>query len=239
MFLAMNQSRQTPEDHIYQQLRTAIVEHRIRPATRLPEDALSSAFGVSRTGIRKVLQRLALERLVTLRRGRGAEVSEPTVKQAQDVFAARTLVECHILDNVIDNAADTDLGALKAIIAKEHAAQDRGDYSEAIKYSGEFHVQLVRIAGNDLITSYVEQLTSLSSLIIAVYGSPAGASCDCGGHAELLKLIAGGDKAKAQTWMSEHLKAIESSLTFEPHSGEPPDFMTLFGPPSSGQSQQA
>ena len=232
----MRQARQTSEDRIYEQLRTAIVEHRIRPTTRLPEDALGSAFGVSRTGIRKVLQRLSLEQLVTVRRGRGAEVSEPTVKQAHDVFAARTLVECQILDEVIDAAVEADIDRLHAIIAKEHTARDQDNHSQAIKYSAEFHVRLVEIADNALITSYVEQLTSLSSLIIAVYGSPAGASCDCGGHATLVELVAGGEKHKAKTWMREHLRAIESSLDFEAQADESPDFMQLFGQSMANQS---
>ena len=60
------------DDAIYQALWEAIVEHRLSPGARLPEDALAGAFGVSRTMIRRVLQRLALEQLVTLRTHRGA-----------------------------------------------------------------------------------------------------------------------------------------------------------------------
>ena len=44
------------DESIYQALMTAIVEHQLPPGSRLPEEALSEVFGVSRTGIRKVLQ---------------------------------------------------------------------------------------------------------------------------------------------------------------------------------------
>ena len=47
------------DEPIYQALLTAIVEHQLPPGSKLPEEALSEVFGVSRTGIRKVLQRLA------------------------------------------------------------------------------------------------------------------------------------------------------------------------------------
>jgi DNA-directed RNA polymerase specialized sigma54-like protein len=47
------------DDHIYNSLVKAIVEHRLLPGSKLPEEALAETFGVSRTGIRRVLQRLA------------------------------------------------------------------------------------------------------------------------------------------------------------------------------------
>ena len=37
---------------VYQALLTAIVEQRLPPGSRLPEEALAIAFGISRTGIR-------------------------------------------------------------------------------------------------------------------------------------------------------------------------------------------
>ena len=46
------------DERIYQDILEAIVEHRLTPGTRLPEDTLAETFGISRTGIRKVLQRL-------------------------------------------------------------------------------------------------------------------------------------------------------------------------------------
>ncbi|MFP3335598.1 GntR family transcriptional regulator, partial [Pseudomonas sp. SIMBA_064] len=58
----------------------AIVEHQLPPGSKLPEEALSGVFGVSRTGIRKVLQRLAAVQMVTLTPKRGAQVSTPGVE---------------------------------------------------------------------------------------------------------------------------------------------------------------
>ena len=44
------------DESIFQALMTAIVEHQLLPGSKLPEEALAEVFGVSRTGIRKVLQ---------------------------------------------------------------------------------------------------------------------------------------------------------------------------------------
>ncbi|EGH33458.1 transcriptional regulator GntR, partial [Pseudomonas syringae pv. japonica str. M301072] len=66
LFLTPSTDEKGRDEQIYQHVLEAIVEHRLAPGTRLPEDALADVFEISRTGIRKVLQRLALERLVTL-----------------------------------------------------------------------------------------------------------------------------------------------------------------------------
>ncbi|MEC9482925.1 MAG: GntR family transcriptional regulator, partial [Halomonas sp.] len=87
-------------DTIYRTISDAIIEHRLRPGARLREDALAEVFGVSRTGIRKILQRLALEHLVTLTPRRGASVTRPTAEEARDVFAARQMVECGVMEAV-------------------------------------------------------------------------------------------------------------------------------------------
>ena len=68
------------DEAIYRNLYAAIVENHLEPGTKLPEDTLAEAFAVSRTSIRKVLQRLAYERLVDIRLNRGATVAQPTVK---------------------------------------------------------------------------------------------------------------------------------------------------------------
>lgn len=70
---------QDKDESIYQALMTAIVEHQLPPGSKLPEEALAEVFAVSRTGIRKVLQRLAAVQLVTLTPKRGAHVTSPSV----------------------------------------------------------------------------------------------------------------------------------------------------------------
>jgi len=122
-----------------------------------------------------------------------------------------------------------DREALEELIDREQTARKADDQSSAIKYSADFHVRLMAVADNELIRTFVEQLSSLSSLIIAVYGSPSSVGCDCGEHDELLKLIESGNVTEAEGWMDHHLRQIEASLNFIEEREQAPDFETLFG----------
>ncbi|MCP6629432.1 GntR family transcriptional regulator, partial [Klebsiella pneumoniae] len=91
-------------------------EHQLLPGSRLPEEALAEVFGVSRTGIRKVLQRLNAVQMVTLAPKRGAQVASPTVEEAREIFRTRALLEVANLPDVIARCQPPHLAALEAII---------------------------------------------------------------------------------------------------------------------------
>lgn len=222
------------DEEIYRAVSEAIVEHRLSPGDRLPEDALAEAFDVSRTGIRKVLQRLALERLVTIQANRGASVARPSPGEARDVFEARRLVECGLMDAIADNMTEEDLGELHQLVRDERQAQAEGDQRKAIQLSAAFHTRLARVGRNEPVSEFVGQLALRSSLVIAVYGSADSVGCDCGDHGEVLELLEAGEKEQARAWMSGHLRHIEHSLRFEAGSDGTPDFKAIFGRRAGG-----
>ncbi|WP_418646976.1 GntR family transcriptional regulator [Thauera butanivorans] len=200
------------DEAVYRNLYAAIVENHLEPGTKLPEDTLAEAFGVSRTSIRKVLQRLAHERLVDIRLNRGATVAQPTVKEARDIFAARRIVECGVMALVVAKATPAGLDALRDIVRREHEAEARGDRREAIYLSGEFHVALSRVSENEAVAEILAGLVSRSSLVISTYGAPMAGSCRHSEHDAVLELIAAGDAEGARTWMERHLKDVERTV---------------------------
>ncbi|KAA0017259.1 GntR family transcriptional regulator [Salinicola corii] len=214
---------------IYQQIREAIVEHRLKPGARLREDALAEVFGVSRTGIRKILQRLALEYLVTLTPRRGASVSRPTIEEARDVFAARQLIECQLMPWVSRRLQPADARALREMATSERQALRAGEQSRAIQLSAQFHQRLAELSGNTPLAEFVERLCSRSSLILAVYGASGHLGCESHDHDELVTLLEAGREERAVAFMQRHLKAIEASLSIEESTDEAPDLRQIFG----------
>ena len=67
------------DQEMYERMVSAILDHRLAPGTKLVEDRLAAAFGVSRTRVRPVLVRLANEQVVTITPNRGAAIAQPTV----------------------------------------------------------------------------------------------------------------------------------------------------------------
>lgn len=216
------------DDCIYNSLVKAIVEHRLLPGSKLPEEALAETFGVSRTGIRRVLQRLAAVQLVTQLPKRGAQVATPGQDEAANVFQTRKMLECANLPQVVTHCKEEHLLAMAELVAQEQQAHRDQDGAAAIRLSAAFHVQLQAIAGNQVLTEMVSLLTLRSSLVIAVYGSPWQQGCRCHDHGDLLGLLRDKDSVALADHMARHFDDIVANLRFDHGANETPDFARIF-----------
>lgn len=213
---------------VYQKLLRAIVEHKLEPGVRLPEDKLSEAFGISRTGIRKVLQRLAIERFVVIEPNRGAQVNEPSRKEAIDVLESRILIEPLLITDILKHWNDTQSCYFRSLVSQEHKAEHQGDLAASIQLTARFHYELARLSNNAVLAELIEQLCLRSSLVIAAFGSKSSVNCECGSHSEIIDLLDSGELIKAQAWMVHHLELIKDSLNLDSKTKQPINFQQLF-----------
>lgn len=217
------------ENFIWQSLMTAIVEHQLPPGSKLPEEALAEVFGVSRTGIRKVLTRLATVQMITMTPRRGAFVAHPGVEESKAIFTTRKMIECANLSQVLEHLQPPHLVGLEKIVALEEEAHQRHDGAAAIRHSAAFHIQLQAISGNAVLTDIITTLAQRSSLVIAAWGAPWQRGCRCDDHDQLIALLRKKALPALSDAMAHHFDHIVSSLRFE-RSGETlPDFARLFG----------
>lgn len=216
------------DERIYQQILKAIVEHQLPPGSRLPEDRLSEAFAVSRTGIRKVLQRLALEHFVVIEKNKGAHVNNPSEKEAVEVLDSRILIEPHLMPTLLIKWDPAQSQRFRTMVKEEKLAEKENQLADAIQLTARFHYELAKLSGNQVLANFVEQLCYRSSLILAAYGTRGSVSCDCGDHFQLIDILDQGDEDKAHSWMLHHLKHIKSSLILESKEERHINFQQLF-----------
>lgn len=202
----------TPRDRMVQALSQAIHEHHLAPGTKLGEDELSDVFSVSRTVVRSALQSLAHENLVELKRNRGAFVARPTIREAREVFEARALLEPRTARSAAERMTDEGLAILDAHIEAEHKALAEGEAGKALRLSGQFHIEISRLADQTIIATFIEQLIARSSLIIALYWQRQSALCEKHAHHALMQAFRTCDGKEAEALMTSHLVDIVSAL---------------------------
>ena len=222
------------ENEIYERMVEAILDHRLPPGTKLVEDRLATAFGVSRTRIRPVLVRLANEQIVTLTPNRGATVAQPTQAEAREVFEVRRMIEPTLITCFIARASADDIALLSQCIAHEEAAQRAGDMRRAIRLSGDFHLHIANVSQHQTLGRILRELVSRTSLILMAYRTNAQPQsdadrCGCLEHRALLDAIRLRDARQAAHLMAEHLVQLESQLKFSQANVEAPDLLSLFG----------
>lgn len=203
-------------EEIYRSVFDAIVDHRLLPGTQLKEDILCDIYGVGRTRIRKVLSRLAADNIVDLLPNRGAFVAHPTVDQAKEVFRARRVIEGHLIRAAAQSDGVSARKILRRHLELEQGAREQEQQSTAIRLCGHFHLVLADLADSPLMSRFLRELVSRTSLIVAVYEAQNAEGCEMDEHKALAEAVISGRAADAEALMTAHLDGIERRLNLQP-----------------------
>lgn len=197
----------TRTEKVHHALRNAIIEQRLAPGSRLPEDAIGESFGTSRTIAREALGRLAVEGLVELIPNRGAFVANPSLEDGRGIFTVRRALERAMVLELAGKIDGASAARLREMVGREAALAARND-AEAIRLAGEFHLTLAKMTGNPLLLRYVTETVSRCSLVLAMYGRPHSADCGAREHSAIVEALIAGDFEGAAAHMDAHIAEV-------------------------------
>ncbi len=203
------------ENEVYRILSELLLSAAFPAGERLGERDLASVLGVSRERVRKVLQRLGAERLVTLIPNRGAFVATPSLESARSVYDARRMLEAGLVRSLARTIMPVQVDSLRTHLRLEQEAARAGDRARAVQLSGAFHLQLAALAGNEFIAGYMQELVSRTSMLVAFHeaGAPA---CGVHEHEDIVEALARRDAEGAARLSDAHLSLIETRLKVHP-----------------------
>ena len=201
--------------HIVEALTRAIVEHRLRPGTKLAEQKLADHFGVSRTLVRQALFQLSRHRLIRMEPQRGAFVASPSVDEARQVFAVRRMLEAEMTRAFIRQVTPAQLKALREHLAREKKAVSQADVPGRTELLADFHVRMAELMGNQVLADMLRDLISRCALITLMYQSNQAAEHSSEEHVAIVKALAARDEALAVSLMEQHLQHVEDGLAFD------------------------
>lgn len=199
------------ESIIYERIVDALIDKRLHPGERLNEAKLATTYGVPRSRVRRVLNRLATERLICFEMHRGASVSLPSVEEAYNVFEARLHIEGIVARVACERVGEGGIQRLRKHLAFEHEAF--AENSRAInRVSGDFHVLLAEVSGNSEITAIIRPLIRRFCIIQSLYEGHSGVLCLAEEHKEIVDCIEDRRTEAAVKATMDHCRHIFYSL---------------------------
>ncbi len=139
-------------------LRRRILSTDIAPGADLDETALSSEYGVSRTPLREVLQRLAGDGYVTLSENRGATVASMDLMALRTFFQTAPLIYSTIARLAAENRSTTQLDELKAVQGRFARAVAASDPEAMALENHRFHELIGEMAHNAYLMASLRRL---------------------------------------------------------------------------------
>ncbi|MDH1258574.1 MULTISPECIES: GntR family transcriptional regulator [Pseudomonas] len=202
----------TPTEDLYPRLFDAILEQRIDEDSRFTEDSLQAMFGAGRADVRRVLTQLSHEQIVVLRANHRPRVAAPDRELIRQTLHARRLAENTLVRLACQRPQPDDLKCLRTLLEREKRAVEQARRGAAIRLSGEFHLQLARMAGNLPLAHFLRSLVPLTSLAIARSHFSTQSCCAWQEHLALVEVVERGDVSKAGMLMDRHLDHLEQKL---------------------------
>jgi len=203
------------DQDIYERIFLAVLERRLRPGAHLREVELAAMFGVSRTKVRQALAKLIQVGIAVPRPNRGAAVAAPSRGRTRQLFELRTVLEPAIAAQLAGRHRPADLARLRSHIAVEDKARTSGNQAALIRNTGEFHLLLAQLHGNELIHDLLKQLEALTCLAILSYARTESCACLPHEHRDIVEVIAARNTESVRSLMAAHLGHVLAELDLE------------------------
>ena len=145
-------------DVVFESLRTAILEGKLKSGQRLMEVQLAEQLGVSRTPIREAIRKLELEGLVIMLPRKGAYVADMSFKDLIDVLEIRASLEGLAASLASGRRRDEDIEGLEKLAREFEESVKSGDIEEVLKKDVEFHEYIFSLANNKKLYQIINSL---------------------------------------------------------------------------------
>lgn len=219
---------------IEDKLRQLIESGRFKAGDRLPtEPELAQRMAVARSSLRTALQRLQLQGIVEVMRGRGWYVRSTDVINRDDALVLDNRVSDSDLMEVriALEATAASLAALRATDgeideiakrAKDHQTTALEDKDELLRTDEEFHAALIRAGHNELLEQlYWSLVPKLRDYRRNSYGSSEVHNRSATEHDQVTWFIRRRDEGGARVSMTTHLLGLYNDVAA--HRGTAPN----------------
>lgn len=197
---------QSLSEAVLHDLRKAIIEGSLELGAQVSELSLSELLGVSKTPVREALQELRRLGLVQITPKSGTSIFLPDEKELTDIFDLRMLLELGAADRLFENAYETTLTAMRAIVNEMETALKDEHYYAYRQLDSRFHQAIVAGAGNlMLIEAYAPLSLKIDALRNRGLVDINVASRSLAFHKSLLEQLSKKQKAVFSEALSVHI----------------------------------
>ena len=139
-------------------MRQRILSLDLEPGSDLDEIGLTQHYGLSRTPLREILQRLAGEGYIQLNPNRGAKVASMDLARMQVFFRTAPMIYANIAYMAAEMRTQAQLEGLKFIQAEFVKATENGQSHDAAFSNFRFHEMIGRMAHNPYLMACMDRL---------------------------------------------------------------------------------
>lgn len=152
-------------------LRDRVTEGRIPPGTRLSEEIIGAALGVSRNTLREAFRLLAQEHLLVHELNRGVFVRTLSRDDVVELYRLRRLVEGAAVRELV-GAPELVIGAIRAAVEAGERAAAEQRWPDVATADLQFHRGIVQLAGSARLEEFMLRIHAELRLAFHIMDNP-------------------------------------------------------------------
>jgi DNA-binding GntR family transcriptional regulator len=191
---------------IGERIRAAILSGAYSWGDQLVESYIANQLGVSRAPVREALSALEKEGLIKSIPRRGYFVREFTLRDIEEIYSLRLLLEAEALRRIVGHINEDDIARLQHIVDKLYEAALAGsDPGAVIEWDMRFHRRLCELADHSRLYSAWANMGVQTELLIGVTSRTHDPGDSREWHQSLVDAIRQKNVGQAVRFLTEHL----------------------------------
>ena len=214
--------RATLSEQVHVELRSRILNGELKSGHRLLPEELASDLAISQTPVKEALLRLEADGLVVSGLRKGAVVRLFTLRDVEELYEARILIELEAIATGFERQAFNApmLAELDRNLEKYavHLQRDtRADLTAALALDRAFHHRFVLARGNGVIADWHTRiLTQTHTAYVYLSGDPSRVHDE---HRSILDALRANSLSQTQDALRQHLVRSRDSLLANVRAG--------------------
>jgi len=193
---------------VYNRLKAMILERKLLPGEKIPQEKLAHDLGISRTPLVSALKYLDKEKLVQSIPRRGFFVRLFTKQEMISIFELREVLEGLAARRAALNISDKETEQLKDFFVSFQGLTDITDIRAYAKEDRRFHHFLLEIGAKEFLKSILENYNIIiySYQVISSEGLVQSPNESIQDHLAIIEAVSRRDGESAENLMRNHLK---------------------------------
>ena len=198
--------RKSLGQHVFENLKQAIIRGEMAPGDRLVESRLADALDISRTPVREAIHKLEREGLLRRLPKGGLAVMNLSREDIEETFGIRCVLESYAARLAAENCSEEELLPLEEKIREFQKFLDKGQLDELPRINTEFHSLFYALSRSPKLIKMINDLRDQIfrfRRILLKKDKWAGASNE--DHRKMLEAIREGDVTRVERVVKQHI----------------------------------
>lgn len=198
---------------VFEGIRDAILNQRMKPGERVLENQLAEELGVSRTPVREALHKLEQEGLIYFLPRKGAFVSEISLHDIEELYEIRGCLEGLACVLAAKRATAEEFKEMEQCLIRENLYVDSQDVIATVTQDVNLHSIIYKAARNERLFNLLNNLREqIYRMRVVSTSLPGRKKRSLDMHRKLVEAISQRNGAKARELAQKHMEDVREAM---------------------------